>query len=81
MRINSRATGRFLGLVLSVVILGAGLYGTIAIINTINATAEPVSLWLALGGCMIAAAIGVFALIMWADTDMKRQERQDQWQH
>lgn len=52
----SKSAGHSLGFVLSAVIFGCGLYGTIYLCNTIEATAEPIATWFALGGCVIAAA-------------------------
>lgn len=69
----SKNAGRFLGLTLAAVVLGTGLYGTIATINIISATAEPFALWFALGASIIAAAFGLFMITQWASVDEKRQ--------
>ena len=71
----SKSVGHSLGFVLSAVIFGCGLYGTIYLCNTIEATAEPIATWLALGGCVIAAALGTFMIITWSDQSIRRNGR------
>ena len=40
-----------------------------------KATAEPIATWFALGGCVIAAALGTFMIITWSDQSIRRNER------
>lgn len=70
----NKKLGLFLGLVLSATTLGLGLYGTIATIEAISATAEPFALWFALGACVLVTALGLFMLTQWGTIDEKRQE-------
>lgn len=71
----SKSAGHFLGLTLAAVIFGCGLYGTLYLCNTIEATAEPIATWFTLGGCVIAAALGTFMIIIWSDQSIRRNER------
>lgn len=71
---KNKTLGRFIGLILATLVMGAGLTGTIVTINTIEATAEPLTTWIVLGATVVTAAFGIFALILWGDVDDKRQE-------
>lgn len=71
----SKSAGYFLGFVLAAVIFGCGLYGTLYLCNTIEATAEPIATWFALAGCVIATALGAFMIITWSDQSIRRNER------